>query len=195
MTCIRMIATASFVVALSGCAHQISLTGDVTKLPALTTSPFNKNVALVITAEQSSHEVITPGGGGDKVSYTPYRDMELSLYVGLGRVFKTVTKLKNIPDVATAQAQHLDYVITPAIKTSSSSSSIVTWPPTDFSLTLTCTVADPSGQAVLVTDVTGTGHAEFDDFKHNFGLAGQRAGVDAISKLQTSLANAPELQK
>ncbi len=195
MTLIRIIAAASMVAALAGCAHEISLTGDTSKIPALSTQPLDKTIGLVITDEQLALEAITPGGGGDKVSYHPYHDLELPLYVGLGHVFKNVTKLKSAPDAATIQAKHLDYVVTPTIKTSSSSPSLVTWPPTDFSVTLACTVADPSGQTVVSQDVTGTGHAEFSEFKHNLSLAGQLATVDAVSKLQTALAKAPELQK
>mgnify|MGYP001108932953 CR=1 FL=1 len=195
MTLIRTIAAASIIAALSGCAHEISLTGDANKIPTLSTPPLNKTVGLVITDEQMTKEVITPGGGGDKVSYHPYHDLELPIYVGLGHVFKNVTKLKSAPDAATIQAKHLDYVITPTITTTSSSSSLLTWPPTDFSVTLACTVADPSGHTVVSEDVTGTGHAEFSEFKHNLGLAGQLATADAVSKLQSALAKAAELQK
>ncbi|APA85416.1 hypothetical protein BJG93_08505 [Paraburkholderia sprentiae WSM5005] len=195
MALIRMIAAASVVAALSGCAHEISLTGDANTIPALSRSPLDKTVGLVITDDQLSSEVITPGGGGDKVSYHPYHDLELPIYIGLGHVFKNVTKLKSAPDAATIQAKHLDYVITPKIKTTSSSPSPFTWPPTDFSVALACTVADPSGQTVTTADVTGTGHAEFSEFKRNFGLAGQLATADAVSKLQSVLAKAPELQK
>jgi len=195
MALIRMIAAASIVAALSGCAHEISLTGDASKLPVLSTAPLDKNVGLVITDEESLQEMITPGGGGDKVSYHPYRDLELPIYVGLGHVFKNVTKLKSMPDAATIQAQHLDYVIVPTIKTTSSSPSPLTWPPTDFSVTLTCTVTNPSGRTIVTEDVTGNGHAEFSDFKHNFGLAGQLATADAVEKLQTALSNSPELHQ
>lgn len=195
MALIRMIAVAGVVAALSGCAHEISLTGDASKLPSLSTSPLDKNVGLVITEEESSLEVITPGGGGDKVSYHPYHDLELPIYVSLGHVFKNVTKLKGMPDAATIQSQHLDYVITPTIKTTSSSPSLLTWPPTDFSVTLTCTITDPTGQTVVTEDVTGIGHAEFSDFKHNFSQAGQLATADAVGKLQIALSNSPELHK
>ncbi|MFC5430429.1 hypothetical protein ACFPTO_16690 [Paraburkholderia denitrificans] len=190
-----MIAAASVVAALSGCAHEISLTGDANKIPALSTKALDKTVGLVITDDQLASEVITPGGGGDKVSYHPYHDLELPIYISLGHVFKNVTKLKSMPDAATIQARHLDYVIKPTIKTTSSSPSLVTWPPTDFSVTLACSVADPSGQTVVTEDVTGNGHAEFSQFKHNVSLAGQLATADAVSKLQSALASAPELQK
>ncbi|TDV32825.1 hypothetical protein C7405_112137 [Paraburkholderia caballeronis] len=195
MALIRMIAAASVVAALSGCAHEISLTGDASKIPPLSTQPLEKTVGLVITDDQLASEVITPGGGGDKVSYHPYHDLELPIYVSLGHVFKNVTKLKSAPDAATIQAKHLDYVITPRIKTMSSSPSLLTWPPTDFSVMLACTVTNPGGQMVATEDVTGTGHAEFSDFKRDFGLAGKLATIDAVSKLQSALATAPELQK
>lgn len=195
MTMIRTVAVAGLIAVLSGCAHEISLTGDPTRLPALQTAPLDKTVALVITDDEAGREVITPGGGGDKVSYHPYRDLELPLYVGLGHVFKNVTKLKAAPDAETIRARHLDYVVVPTIVTTSSSPSLLTWPPTDFSVTLTCTVTDPAGQQVVTEKVTGTGHAEFSEFRRNFGLAAQLATADAVTKLQDSLAGAPELHK
>ncbi len=195
MMLIRTLAAAGVVALMSGCAHEISLTGDTSKLPTLSSAPLDKTVALVITQEQSAREVITPGGGGDKVSYHPYHDLELPLYIELGHVFKNVKKLKTAPTADTVREDHLDYVIVPTITTTSSSHSLVTWPPTDFSVTLACTVTDPTGQEVVTKKVTGNGHAEFSQFKHNLGLAAQLATADAVGKLQDELANAPELRK
>lgn len=195
MALIRNIAAVGIIAVLSGCAHEISLTGDPSKLPELSGTQVEKSVALVISEEDSAREVITPGGGGDKVSYHPYHDVELPLYVGLGHVFKNVTKMKKAPDAETMRAQHLDYVVVPSITTTSSSPSLLTWPPTNFSVTLTCTVTDPTGQKVVVENVTGTGHAEFSEFKRNFGLAGQLAVADAVTKLQSALANEAALRK
>lgn len=195
MTLIRMIAAVGVAAVLSGCAHEISLTGEAGKIPALSSAPLERTVGLVITDEQAGREVVTPGGGGDKVAYHPYRDLELPLYVSLEHVFRNVTKLKSMPDAATIQSSHLDYVITPAIQTTSSSPSLLTWPPTDFTVTLTCTVTDPAGKTVATEEVTGKGHAEFSEFRRNFGLAGQLATADAVSKLQDALANAPELHR
>jgi hypothetical protein len=74
-------------------------------------------------------------------------------------------------------------------------SSVVIRPPADFPVTLACTVADPGGQTVVARNAAGTGHVEFSEFKRNLGLAGQLATVDAVSRRQTALAAAPELQK
>ena len=42
--------------------------------------------------------VVTPGGGGDKISYQPYRDIETAFYKMLTNVFGNVTKLKTPKD-------------------------------------------------------------------------------------------------
>jgi hypothetical protein len=82
----------------------------------------------------------------------------------------------------------ISYVVTPQIVTDSSSPSIMTWPPTDFSVTLTCSVADLSGKLIAQPVVHGTGHAEFDEFKHNLGLAAQRQlSMPSVSYLQRCL--------
>jgi len=180
---------------LSGCAHNISISGDSA---ALTTGAkpqqIDKIVGLVITDEQRMIDVTTPGGGGDKVTYKPYRDLEFPIYLELSRTFKNVVKLSSFPDEAAARNRGISYIVTPQIVTDSSSPSIVTWPPTDFSVTLTCSVADPSGKIIAQPVVRGSGHAEFDEFKHNLGLAAQRATVDTVSKLPAAMLDVPALR-
>ncbi|CAE6732292.1 hypothetical protein [Paraburkholderia domus] len=204
MHLIRSIAVTGAIASLAGCAHDITISGDPAALTATTTTaatsttqtaPINKTVGLVITDELRAKEVVTPGGGGDKVAYKPYRDLELPIYVELSQVFSNVVKLNVAPDQAMAQSKSLSYVVTPTISTTSSSPSILTWPPTDFSVTLVCTVTDPSGKLVTKKEVTGSGHAEFSEFKRNFGLAAQRATIDAVQKLQAAMQDSPELRQ
>ncbi|WP_153139466.1 hypothetical protein [Paraburkholderia agricolaris] len=212
MHLIRSIAVTGAIASLAGCAHDITISGDPAALTAATTTaatatpqatapasaqtpPINKTVGLVITDELRTKEVVTPGGGGDKVAYKPYRDLELPIYVELSQVFSNVVKLNTAPDQATVQSKNLSYVVTPTISTTSSSPSLLTWPPTDFSVTLVCTVTDPSGKLVTKKEVTGNGHAEFSEFKRNFGLAAQRATTDAVQKLQAAMQDTPELRQ
>ncbi|USX05594.1 hypothetical protein [Paraburkholderia fungorum] len=205
MHLIRSIAVTGAIASLTGCAHDITISGDPAALTAATTAatapasaqttPINKTVGLVITDELRTKEVVTPGGGGDKVAYKPYRDLELPIYVELSQVFSNVVKLNAAPDQATVQSKNLSYVVTPTISTTSSSPSLLTWPPTDFSVTLVCTVTDPSGKLVTKKEVTGNGHAEFSEFKRNFGLAAQRATTDAVQKLQAAMQDTPELRQ
>jgi len=55
-------------------------------------------------------------------------------------------------------------------------------------------VALPSGKLIAKPSVTGAGRAEFDEFKSDFSLAGKRAVVDAMLKMQNALLNLPELK-
>src|ERR1700758_657204 len=108
---IRSIAVTGAIASLAGCAHDITISGDPAALTASTTAatstaqtqPINKTVGLVITDELRAKEVVSPGGGGDKVAYKPYRDLELPIYVELGQVFSNVVKLNAAPDQATVQ--------------------------------------------------------------------------------------------
>ena len=70
------------VLVLSGCAHQISLNPDTEKLQL----SENKSISVVgyyISEDDIKKQVKTPGGGGDNVSYKPYKDTEAALYTVL----------------------------------------------------------------------------------------------------------------
>ncbi|WP_233849690.1 hypothetical protein [Paraburkholderia sp. HD33-4] len=175
----------------AGCAHNITIAPDAASLtPAKKPDQINATVGLVITNAMRTQEVVTPGGGGDKVAYKPYHDLEFPVYLALSQTFRDVVKLDETPSEAAARARGLTYVITPEITTTSSSPSIVTWPPTDFGVTLTCTVSDPSGKVIAKPRVTGSGHAEFDEFKHNLGLSADRATIEAVKKLPDAIEQA-----
>ncbi|MET3244362.1 hypothetical protein ABIE53_001107 [Burkholderia sp. OAS925] len=190
----RAACAAGVIALLSGCAHDITISGDNAALVSKTVAPIDKTVGLVITDEERNKEVVTPGGGGDKVAYKPYQDLELPIYLELSNVFKDVVKLNTVPDAATLRSKNLSYIVTPTITTTSSSPSLLTWPPTDFTVKLECTVTDPSGRIVAKKAVTGSGHAEFSEFKRNFGLAGQRATLDAVQKMQSAMQETAELR-
>lgn len=186
------LATLCFGISLfAGCAHNITIAPDVASLtPEKKPNQINATVGLVVTDAMRKHETVTPGGGGDKVAYKPYQDLEFPVYLALSQTFRNVVKLHDAPNEAAARAQGLTYVITPEIATTSSSPSMLTWPPTDFSVTLSCTVSDPSGKVIAKPQVTGRGHAEFDEFKHNLGLSADRATIEAVKKLPDALEQA-----
>jgi hypothetical protein len=184
------------IAALTGCAHPIIISPDIGKIePAATAQPIKKNVAYYIADDVRTKEVITPGGGGDKVSYQPYRDIETAFYKMLTNVFGNVTKLKTPKDMEAISKNNIAYVITPELVTNSSSPSPFTWPPTKFSVDLTCSIADAAGNPVTSKKVSGTGEAEFAEFKADFSLSAKRASQDALLKMQQALSEAPELRK
>ena len=127
-------------------------------------------------------EVVTPGGGGDKVSYKPYHDLETGIYIALSESFAKVVRIGGQQD-AKVKAEALRYLVTPQINTTSYSPSIVTWPPTIFTVELVCKVSDAEGRPVTEVRAMGEGRAEFDEFKSDFSLAAKRASDDALAKL------------
>lgn len=182
------------VVVLTGCAHPITLVPDLATVPA-SPSKINKTAGYVLKAEDVAKEVTTPGGGGDKVSYFPYKDLDAGLYKSFSQVFTNVVKLKSATDTDSIASQNVSLVITPTITTDSSSSSPFTWPPTKFTVTLNCTVVDAKDAPVTVISATGEGAAEFSEFKSNFSLSAKRASEDALQKLVKALSESEALRR
>lgn len=183
----RLGIAAGVVALLTACAHPISL--EANKLPSAQNASVNKKVAYVITDADRALEVETPGGGGDKVKYYPYRDMEKAIRAALRSVYTDVAVVKT-PAEATGAA----YVFTPTITTTSSSQSSFTWPPTQFSAEILCTVVNPTGAPVSAVSVTGNGAAEFSEFKSEHSLSARRAVEDAAAKLAVAVRNDPKLR-
>lgn len=188
-----LLGSAAVILLLTGCAHPISLTPDLAKIPPAS-SKIAKTAGYVIAETNRWREVTTPGGGGDKVRYFPYRDLEPGFRKVLSEVFDKVAKLSG-PDDAAIAAQNVSLVITPTITTTSSSSSALTWPPTSFTIELNCAVLDARGQPVTQIKSQGEGRATFDEFKHEFALAARRAAEDALENLVKALAASPELRR
>lgn len=183
------------IAALAGCAHPMIIKPEMDALAAAPAAErIQKKVGLYIAAENRTKEVTTPGGGGDKVRYVPYADLETGLYKVLSDVFVDVAVLQARD--AAAIAQHsVAYVIEPEISTTSSSSGIFTWMATDFTVQLQCKVTDPAGQAVATVAADGSGKAESKELMSNFSLAGQRASHDALLSLRAALLQSADLRK
>lgn len=179
---IRLCFAALVVSLLAACAHPINL--EPTKLPERDdTRLVAKKVGYVLTDIDRAKEVTTPGGGGDKVSYYPYRDMEKAIRAALRAVYQDVSSLKSASDAAAIKEAGVAYIFSPEISTTSSSSSPFTWPPTQFSVNVICTVTDPQGAVIAKVTSMGTGAAEFAEFKSDLSLAARRAVAEAVEKL------------
>lgn len=181
---------------LFGCAHPINMNPNLTTVVAPAgTQVIDKQVGYFLSDALRAQEVITAGGGGDKVRYFPYRDIEPGFYKALSEVFRGVTKVQNPKDAAALKASGVSLLIAPEITTTSYSDSIVTWPPTQFTITLVCTATDVSGNPIQTVRVTGEGKASFDEFKSNFSLSAVRATNDVLTKLIKALSESGELRK
>jgi hypothetical protein len=182
----------ALVALLAGCAHPIAINTD-TAPERVESQLIQKKVAYVMTDADRGKQVTTPGGGGDKVSYYPYRDLEKSIRDALRAVYKDVVAVRSA-DSNTVQASGAAYVFAPEIKTDSSSPSPFTWPPTVFTTELACVVTDPAGAELTRVKAVGSGKAEFDEFKGDFGLSARRASADMATKLAEVIRTSDKLR-
>lgn len=189
----KLLCAFAAVLVLSGCAHTLQIAPDLQKIErsADAKPKVRANVAYYLNDTLRREERTTPGGGGDNVTTTPYRDLEMGFYKMLGNVFDNVTLLKTQNDTATLAQQRVNYIITPAVTPNSSSTSMLTWPPTHFTIELSCDISDANGKLLYRKKVLGQGHAEFDEFKNDLGLSGKRAMQDALLKMQRELLELP----
>jgi hypothetical protein len=192
---IKIALVAISAITIVGCARPIVMAPDLAGIQGKGVTKIDKNAGYFISEANRALEINSPGGGGDKLRYFAYRDIEPGFYKALGEAFKNVTKLNGPKDQAAITKDSISIVITPTITTTSSSPSAFTWPPTKFSVTLACAITDANGIPMREITVTGSGAAEFDEFKSNFSLSAVRATNDALDKLVQALGNAPELRK
>lgn len=163
-------------VVVSGCSHNIQLTPDLAKLRQLeTNTSIEKNVAYYISQENKNKQVTTPGGGGDKVTYKPYADSEAALNTVLSRIFSRVYSIKSIDDTQYINEKNISFIFIPELTTNSSSSSALTWPPTEFTMNLACKAVNTDGEVVWEKTIESVGNSEFSEFKSDFSLSARRA--------------------
>jgi Short C-terminal domain len=186
---LRAFVSATALAMAAGCAHPIKVAPDVAKLERVsTTAPrLTANVGYYIPPEVSSVEVTTAGGGGDNIRYYPYTDIEPGFEKMLSNVFTGVVKLNSMTDLPGIARGGTDYILQPVIVTSSGGSGLFTWPPTNFTVDLTCNVRDTSGTLLASPRVVGTGSAETGERLREHGIAGERAMGDALTKMQAAL--------
>jgi hypothetical protein len=175
-------------VGFSGCAHNIQLTPDLEKLRNVESiSSIDKNVAYYISKEDKIKEVTTPGGGGDKVTYKPYADSESALNAVLSRMFSKVYSIKSLEDKNYIKEKDISFIFIPKITTNSSSSSAFTWPPTEFTISLSSRAIDAAGKTIWEKTLDSKGNAEFSEFKSDFSLAARRASESVFINLLEEL--------
>lgn len=176
---------------LGGCAHPIGIAPDLSTVGITQQKKSSKSIGYYL-AEPVEKEVTTSGGGGDNVKYKPYKDLETGLYKMYASIFSNVTLLNSSSDPARSK---VDYIAAVEISTSSSSSSLFTWPPTLFTLNLANNISDAKGSVLGNLRTSGEGRAEFSEFKSDFGLAGKRASQEALNKMRGLLVSASFLEK
>ena len=195
MQTLRLGCMTVLVMMAAGCAHQMTMRADIAGL-ALPAGAIRipRNIGLYISPENRAKEVTTAGGGGDKVSYRPYGDLETGLYKVLGNAFQNVDLLGTLNDANSIAKHSLTLIAIPEIATTSSSTGVFTWMATDFTVQLSCKITDVAGREVATVSSTGIGHAEYSDLRSDFSVAGERASRDALEKFQAAVLQSAALR-
>jgi hypothetical protein len=158
-----------------GCAHQFAITPAPDVFNAGGIGRIDKNVGYYITPENLAKEVVTPGGGGDKVKYSPYKESEPTLNQVLSNIFRDVYRVSSPNDVEFIRSKNISYIFVPTITKDSSSRSSWIWPPSDFTVSLDCEATDGSGSVVWETSIKAEAHMRLPDVYRDHALAGKEA--------------------
>ncbi|MEA2019061.1 MAG: hypothetical protein U9N59_11490 [Campylobacterota bacterium] len=176
------------IILFTGCSHKITLKPSLDEIQTMNIDKkLNLNVGYYISNSDRNKEVITPGGGGDRVDYTPYKDVEVAFKTVLSKKFNNVFSLASINDKNFINTNNIKYVFVPKITTNSFSPSMFTWPPTKFTFNLICKATDTKGNVIWSETILSEGYAEFEEFKNNFSLSAQRATEKAFKNLISKL--------
>lgn len=181
-------------VIITGCTHQIQISPDLSVIRSESTTKSSTNVGYYISPADLNTEVESPGGGGDDISYFPYKDTETALKTILAQKFNKVYGLKSKDNDPIIENKNIKFIFSPKITTDSSSESAFTWPPTDFTIELTCIAYSANGKQIWKETVIGKGHAEYGEFMSDFSLSAQRASQLAFILMRDKILAADILK-
>ncbi len=183
------------ITSLAGCAHPLIITPELQTLKRPEGGYIQATAGYYISSQDREKRVKTPGGGGDRVSYYPYKDLEPALQKVLFNVFQDVKKLDLAPTPEYLRSNGITFAFLPEITTDSYSGSLLTWPPTSFTVNLLCKVFSQDGKLIWERKYTGVGEATFSEFKNEYGLAAKRASQKVFSEMLDDLSRADEFHK
>ncbi|AFL69529.1 hypothetical protein [Sulfurospirillum barnesii] len=176
------------VLLLSGCSHKISIAPSLNDIREVQVeNKADVNVGYYISDEAKKTATTTPGGGGDNITYTPYADLEGALNTMLSRKFKRVYAVKSLEDKAYIANKNIIYLFTTTIKTDSSSTNVLIWPPTDFTVELSCNAVNLDGAMVWSDTMSAKGHASAGELMKDFSLSAKRATETAFKEMLLKL--------
>lgn len=193
-TLIKLSSILLFIILLTGCTHKIEITPNNDKITNTNYEIEKKDYNVGYYMENMNLLVVSPGGGGDKISYLPYDETESAFRSVLVKHFKKVYAIDNINSKEFISNNDIRLIFNYKINTYSFSDSSFTWPPTKFIITLDCKAVNKDGITIWKKTLTDEGNAHFDEFKYDFSLAAKRASENVFRKLLFAL-NEKELKE
>jgi hypothetical protein len=153
-----------------------------------------KVAGYVMTDADRAKQVTTEAGGGGKVSYFPYSDLEQGIRDALKSLYHDIVLVGSPSDFEALKRDGVGIIFAPEIYTASNSSATFSFPPTHFSIDLACTVTDTTGYILARVRVTGEGNASSSELNSDISLAGKRAAQDALNKFTSEIRANPRLR-
>lgn len=170
-----------------GYVHPIRMEPNLVAVQFDDSVPVQQKVGYFISSAARDEMVTTPGGGGEKVCYYPYRDLETGLYEVLSSVFIGASKVRDPKDTYALKKAGITWVVTPEIDTDSSSDTVLAWPPSEFNIRIKLVISDVEGRVVETLHVDGRGRANMLEFDRNHFLSATRAANDVLLELHEAL--------
>jgi hypothetical protein len=178
-----------------GCAHPIIITPELQSLKRTGGDYIQATVGYYISPTDRENYVYSPGGGGDKVYYYPYKELEPALQKVLFNVFQDVKRLDLMISPEYLKANDISFAFWPEITTDSYSDGIFTWMPTSFTVNLSCKAFSQNGKLIWERKYTSVGTATFSEsISQDFGLAAKRASQKVFSEMLNDLSKAKEFR-
>ncbi|MCL9774586.1 hypothetical protein [Vibrio methylphosphonaticus] len=182
-------------VIMSGCSHNINLTPDYGDIEIINheTKEFiqsDEPVAYYLSTEKRETVVTSPAGGGDSVTYSPYKDLNSVIYSALSLHFADVSYIKSLDN--DKDLANIRYIFTPTIETTSYSSSALHWPPTKFSITLKMEALNEKKEVVWSKLIKSEGNAEYSDYKSDVDFSAKQASENLYKALTEELSKFPK---
>jgi len=182
------------VLLLAACSHPVKIAPPALTLYSDPSLKIGKAVGYRITDQQRGLQATTKGGGGDKISYYPYRDLEGGLYQTLASVFSSVYVVPDANSQAFSADKHLTFVFVPEVTTDSSSTNVLLWNPTNFTVKLHVTANDANGTTVWSRDLVGQARTAAGGSLTETPAA-QQAAADVFTQLQKVLLDEPVFRR
>jgi hypothetical protein len=179
---------------LIGCAHPIIITPELQSLKIMEAHDIQATAGYYISPTDRENYVYSPGGGGDRIYYYPYKELEPALQKVLFTVFKDVKRLDLTITPDYLKANNISFAFLPEITTDSYSDGLFTWPPTSFTVNVSCKAFSQNGKLIWERKYTGVGTATFSEFKQDFGLAAKRASQKVFAEMLDDLSKAGEFR-
>jgi len=187
---IKLYLSLLLVLLVTGCAHPIVMNPELSALRTENAKKSKATAGYYISPANKAIQVESKGGGGDFVTYFPYKDTEAALKTILSNKFSKVYSLNQLTNDPLVKTKNIKFIFTPTILTDSYSPSALTWPPTDFTVILTCKAYSEDGKNIWEKSVTGKGHAEYSEFKSDFSLSAKKASQHAFKLMMNEILSA-----